>query len=458
MELPADLRQGLIGRWVSWVVLTTCAVAPTARGAAGPDLTRRGTMGVTAAKRWTFVYRIQCHAAPDRYLRHRDGVVVLGEMRKGEDTGPYLFKMVRGLADPKGVSFESISQPGHYLRHCNFRLLLHRYENSDIYKKDTTFRVRPGLADSGWRSFQSVNFPQFHIMARNNELFIGGGTDATFKRSATFRLVMHGRQSVSGASTASQSAAATYGAQITGVTAPSQIVANKGFFVDVTFTYSFSRGTYAILCIRDSTTKQNIAERKFPLSGAGTQSYRWQFRSPAAPRQWPLQVYVNYWILPQGREAGRWSHSATDWYRNVAISVVPRTVDGRATPAGLVSASIRAEITSLMTRHVRGVESEDLEAAMAPFQPGVVWEGNDHYKKMRYDLYQAFADFTNIDCAIRGMRFKAAKSQVTTTFDYLLTGRDAASGASFSNTLQSQWLWQRGQSGWRVIDTTMTAK
>jgi hypothetical protein len=37
------------------------------------------------------------------------------------------FKMVPGLADSRHVSFESVNYPGHYLRHQGFRLNLHQF-------------------------------------------------------------------------------------------------------------------------------------------------------------------------------------------------------------------------------------------------------------------------------------------------------------------------------------------
>jgi hypothetical protein len=53
--------------------------------------------------------------------------------------------MVSGLADSAGTSFESVNYPGHYLRHKNFELWLDRYDGTEQFRKDATFRAtQPG--------------------------------------------------------------------------------------------------------------------------------------------------------------------------------------------------------------------------------------------------------------------------------------------------------------------------
>ena len=97
--------------------------------------------------------------------------------------------MVPGLSDSRGVSFESVNHPGHYLRHYNFNLRLDADDGSDIFRQDATFFRRAGLADSDWASFESVNFPGYYIRHNNFALGIVLITTETEMQYATFRRV-----------------------------------------------------------------------------------------------------------------------------------------------------------------------------------------------------------------------------------------------------------------------------
>merc|ERR1712136_92869 len=73
------------------------------------------------------------------------------------------FKIVKGLAG-KGISFESVNYPGHYLRHIMWHLDLNKYQNSALFKKDASFTVHKALdGKKGAVSFQSVNYPGYWI-------------------------------------------------------------------------------------------------------------------------------------------------------------------------------------------------------------------------------------------------------------------------------------------------------
>ena len=53
------------------------------------------------------------------------------------------FKVVPGISGVPGtISFESIARPGHFLRHSNYLMWLHKYQNTDLYKKDASFYPR----------------------------------------------------------------------------------------------------------------------------------------------------------------------------------------------------------------------------------------------------------------------------------------------------------------------------
>jgi len=51
------------------------------------------------------------------------------------------FNMRPGNADPSRVSFEAVNFPGYFLRHSGFQLYLNKKDGSDIFNKDSTFRI-----------------------------------------------------------------------------------------------------------------------------------------------------------------------------------------------------------------------------------------------------------------------------------------------------------------------------
>lgn len=95
------------------------------------------------------------------------------------------------------VSFEALNLPGWYLRHQNFRLHLSQKADDDLFKKDATFRLRPGLrygnpSDPNWVSFESVNYPGYFIRESDSHLYLRRRADdppiSEFEAQATFRL------------------------------------------------------------------------------------------------------------------------------------------------------------------------------------------------------------------------------------------------------------------------------
>ncbi|MFC1794076.1 AbfB domain-containing protein, partial [Planctomycetota bacterium] len=73
----------------------------------------------------------------------------------GDQTDASKFYMVPGLANPDGVSFESVEFPGYYLRHRDYVVRLES-GTSDLFNNDATWMLRPGLADPEAVSFEST--------------------------------------------------------------------------------------------------------------------------------------------------------------------------------------------------------------------------------------------------------------------------------------------------------------
>ncbi|MFC4587019.1 glycoside hydrolase family 43 protein [Sphaerisporangium corydalis] len=134
--------------------------------------------------------RLKSYNFPDRYVRHQNNV---GRI----DTYPFdpyqdqQWKLVPGLADAAGVSFQSVNYPGMYLRQSGFALVLNTADSSTAFKADATFYRVAGFADSSWSSFRSYSQPTRYIRHYNYVLRIDPITtasSATDKQDATFRV------------------------------------------------------------------------------------------------------------------------------------------------------------------------------------------------------------------------------------------------------------------------------
>ena len=112
------------------------------------------------------------NGASSGYLMHdaSDNLVVVAPVTANSsntDKQDATFVEAAGLANPNCVSFESINQPGSYLRHQNFQFHLEPNDGSSLFASDATFC--PGAGNSGQgTSFQSVNFPGRYIRNFNN--------------------------------------------------------------------------------------------------------------------------------------------------------------------------------------------------------------------------------------------------------------------------------------------------
>ena len=98
------------------------------------------------------------------------------------------FRIVTGLADSSAISFESIDNPGHFLRHQGFRLKQHPYDGSQLFRLDASFYVIPGLSDRNAISFESVNYRGRFIRHRNYEFYLDERGRLSLPADATFRI------------------------------------------------------------------------------------------------------------------------------------------------------------------------------------------------------------------------------------------------------------------------------
>lgn len=132
---------------------------------------------------------LRSHNLPSHHIRHRNYVGVLTELPTAGDIADGTFKPVTGLANIGGVSFESVSFPGWYLRHQDFRITLQQLTDDALFRADATFLVEPGLADPAKMSFRSWNYRDHFIRHAGLQMYIQAGSDQLFRDDSTYDVV-----------------------------------------------------------------------------------------------------------------------------------------------------------------------------------------------------------------------------------------------------------------------------
>ena len=83
---------------------------------------------------------------PDHFILHYKGECVISKPDEGDDNK--LLKKeaswipCEGIANSKGVSFESMNYPGEYIRHCGGRIRINRNDGSNLFREDATWYPR----------------------------------------------------------------------------------------------------------------------------------------------------------------------------------------------------------------------------------------------------------------------------------------------------------------------------
>jgi hypothetical protein len=129
--------------------------------------------------------RLESHNFPDRYVRHFNyRAQIDANVSPAADSQ---FKMVAGLADPRGVSFESVNFPGRYLRvRSNGEVWLDSGDGTTAFANDATFRRVAGLADARQSSYQMWTDATKYLRHYNYLLYAQTGSGTTFNADATF--------------------------------------------------------------------------------------------------------------------------------------------------------------------------------------------------------------------------------------------------------------------------------
>lgn len=148
----------------------------------------------SATQTWTLerifeTVRLRSSNINDCHVYH-DGVgnVLIANKTTALPYSSSLWRAVPGLADANGISFESVDQPGYYLRHYEGKLIISQDDGSEIFKQDATWRMSAGLADPDGASFASYNISGTYMRHFNSYLMISPVSTELEKADATFML------------------------------------------------------------------------------------------------------------------------------------------------------------------------------------------------------------------------------------------------------------------------------
>jgi hypothetical protein len=146
---------------------------------------------------------LQSDNFPGRFARHRDSLGFITPVQSDLDKKDSTFVVRKALLRPEdpvppglsgvheiSVSLESVNFPGHYLRHQDFRIKLHRDDGTTLFRQDASFMYQGGNDSAGNRPFslESVNLPGHFVRHSNFELWLAAndGSDL-FGHDATWR-------------------------------------------------------------------------------------------------------------------------------------------------------------------------------------------------------------------------------------------------------------------------------
>ncbi|KAI2626220.1 Arabinosidase B [Xylaria nigripes] len=109
-----------------------------------------------------------------RYLAHEGNVVntqVVSIASSAKLKRQASWQVLRGLANTACYSFESVDNPGSFLRHSDFNLHVNANDGTKQFREDATFCIQIGLSGLG-TTIRSWNYPARYIRHFNNVVHI----------------------------------------------------------------------------------------------------------------------------------------------------------------------------------------------------------------------------------------------------------------------------------------------
>ncbi|MDM5276216.1 glycoside hydrolase family 43 protein [Paenibacillus silvae] len=131
------------------------------------------------------IRKLESFNVPGSFIRHYNYQARIdSSISPAEDAQ---FRIVPGLANTSGISFEAINYPGYFLRNNNGSILLVKNDGSAAFKNDATFKRVNGLANASWSSYASFTNPNLYLRHYDNILRLQPVVTTLDKQDATFR-------------------------------------------------------------------------------------------------------------------------------------------------------------------------------------------------------------------------------------------------------------------------------
>ncbi|WP_419889656.1 AbfB domain-containing protein [Paenibacillus xylanexedens] len=133
------------------------------------------------------IRKLESFNVPGSFIRHYNYQARIdANVSPAEDAQ---FRIVPGLSNATGISFESMNYPGYFLRNNNGNITLVKNDGSATFRNDATFKRVSGLANASWTSYASFSNPNLYLRHYNNVLKLAAVVTAIDKSDATFREV-----------------------------------------------------------------------------------------------------------------------------------------------------------------------------------------------------------------------------------------------------------------------------
>jgi len=171
-------------------VATSAASGPNAASTIAFPPTPTATFAAPTPTVEPQVLSLRSNNYPTRYVRHRSYRGYIEEGASDGDKQDASFRMVPGLGDPNGVSFEATNLPGFYLTVEGNEVVLRQRTGDAAFDKGATFIRQPGLADPSGISLESLAVPGAYVRHSGFQLFVMPPDDTDiFRQDATFGIV-----------------------------------------------------------------------------------------------------------------------------------------------------------------------------------------------------------------------------------------------------------------------------
>jgi len=131
---------------------------------------------------------------PGHFLRHRSSFIYVTEVKTSADRADATFIVRPALDGSKdAISFEALNHPGQFLRHQKGNLKLSQPDGTPLFNADSSFFERRGLFSAlKGVSYESVNYPRHYILVDTSSRRVGlwpYSGEAWIRRHATFQQV-----------------------------------------------------------------------------------------------------------------------------------------------------------------------------------------------------------------------------------------------------------------------------